>query len=331
MVQTWSGLDAVPPTLGRSVVTIGVFDGVHRGHAVVVRTAVELARAAGLPAVAVTFDPHPLAVLRPEAAPPLLTGVPRRAALLGDLGVDAVCVLPFTTELSLLTPEQFVDTVLVGRLHVAAVVVGETFRFGHRAAGDVGVLASLGEAHGTDPGAGFLVRAVRLAGSPEQRWSSTAARARLAEGDVRGAAQVLGRPHRVEGTVVPGDRRGRTLGYPTANLSPDPPASALPGDGVYAGRLVLPEAVLPAAVSVGSNPTFSGVTRRVEAHVPGRDDLELYGRRVGVDFVERLRGMERFASTADLVAAMTQDVARALHVLEADGEEQADGVHDVRA
>jgi riboflavin kinase / FMN adenylyltransferase len=318
-VQVWRTLDDVPTDWPRSVVTIGVFDGVHRGHRRVLDLAVRRAGELSLPAVVVTFDPHPMAVIRPGADPSLLSTVSRRADLLAGLGVDAVLVLPFTRELSQQSAEEFVVGVLLDRLHAAEVVVGENFRFGHRAAGDVALLTRLGEQHA------FQVRPVSIGGS-DAPWSSTAIRQAIAAGDVAAAASILGRPHRVEGTVVPGDRRGRQLGYPTANLDmPDVDMIAVPADGVYAGWLLVTGERLPAAISVGTNPTFDGQVRRVEAYVLDRDDLELYGQPVAVEFVERLRGQVRFdgedASTA-LVAQMADDVERSRAVLAAAAADQ---------
>ena len=304
--RVWSGSQVPQRDLGRTVVTIGVFDGFHRGHQAIVTEAVRLARAGQMSCVAITFDPHPAAVLRPAGAVAMLASVARRTDLLAQAGVDAVWVLPFTTELSQLTPEQFVHDILVARLHPAAVVVGENFRFGHRASGDVTALAELGAGHD------FAAVAVPLAGDPGQPvWSSTRVRAAVEAGDVAGAAAILGRPHRVEGTVVHGDHRGRDLGYPTANLRADPGA-ALPGDGVYSGWLVRGDGQrLPAAISVGTNPTFDGTARRAEAYVLDRTDLDLYGERVALDFADRLRPMLRFDSVPDLLAQMAQDVAAA--------------------
>jgi len=305
-VDVWRGLgvDAASPP---SVVTIGNFDGVHRGHQVVVRGVVE--RAARLQArpVVVTFHPHPMTVIHPDSAPPLLTSLERRLALLGELGAGAVLVLPFTRELSLQEPDHFVKTVLVDHLRTREVHVGENFRYGHRAAGNIETLRHDGERHG------FEVRAVRLAGE-DVRWSSTYVRQCLAEGDTLAAAEALGRLHRVEGPVVEGDRRGRTLGYPTANLSLDADI-AIPADGVYAGWLIkAASARLPAAISIGTNPTFGGTTRRVEAYVLDRDDLELYGEVVGVEFADRLRDTITFDGVGPLLAQMAQDVTRSREI-----------------
>jgi riboflavin kinase / FMN adenylyltransferase len=302
-----------PQGFGPSVVTIGVFDGVHRGHRRVLAHAAEVADALNVPLVAVTFDPNPAEVVgRPLDGPPArLCSVSQRIDLLRDAGADAVWVVPFTVELSQLGPEEFVTRMLVSRLAPVALVVGADFRFGHRAAGDATVLRELGRRYG------FTVDPVPMVGREgSQPWSSTAVRRLLADGDVTGAAQVLGRPHRVEGDVVHGDHRGRDLGFPTANLAVDG-RSAVPADGVYAGWLVRAGGErLPAAVSVGTNPTFDGTQRRVEAYVlDAPDGLDLYGEHVAVDLVQRVRGMERFDSVPALVAQMGRDVDQVRRLL----------------
>ena len=312
-MHRWYGLDEVPDDWGASVVTIGVFDGVHRGHQRIVARAVELA-AGNLPVVVVTFDPHPDEVVRPGSHPPFLSTARRRAELLATLGADAVCMLPFTYEFSQLGPDEFVRMVLVDRLHAAAVVVGEDFRFGHRAAGDVPLLATLGEKYD------FSTEGVPLLADGGVTISSTYIRERLEAGDVATAAQELGRPHRVEGIVYRGHMRGRQLGFPTANLE-SPPHTAIPGDGIYAGWLVSLDADgaetdrWPAAISVGPNATFGEAERTVEAYALDRDDLDLYGAHVAIDFVARLRGTERFGSVDDLVTQMHRDVDKARELL----------------
>jgi riboflavin kinase/FMN adenylyltransferase len=314
-VQRWQGLDDVPEDWGSSVVTIGVFDGVHRGHQRIVSGAAETGAELGMPAVVITFDPHPAEVIRPGSHPPLLCTTRRRAQLLAARGVDVVCVLPFTYEFSQLGPDEFVRAVLVDRLHARRVVVGENFRFGHRAAGDVALLAELGEKYD------FGAEGVSLLTDGGVTISSSGIRARLADGDVAGATRDLGRPHRVEGVVVRGQQRGRALGFPTANLEA-PPRTVVPADGVYAGWLARLDAGgheeerWPAAISVGTNPTFGGREQTVEAYALDRDDLDLYGVHVAVDFVARLRGMVRYESAAALAEQMRRDVdeARALIV-----------------
>ena len=310
----WQGLDDVPDSWGPSVVTIGVFDGVHRGHQRIIGRAAEAAAELGLPVVVVTFDPHPDEVVRPGAHPPHLGTARRRAELLAGLGVDAVCVLPFTREFSELGPDEFVHAVLVDRLHAVRVVVGEDFRFGYRAAGDVALLAELGEKYD------FTAEGVPLLADDGMRISSSAIRERLSAGDVAAAARDLGRPHRVEGVVVRGQRRGRALGFPTANLE-TPPHTAIPADGIYAGWLSSldpgggEQERWPAAISVGTNPTFDGTERSVEAHALDRDDLDLYGTHVAVDFVIRLREQVRFGSVDELVAQMHRDTGAARTLL----------------
>ena len=306
----WYGLTDVPSDWDQCVATIGVFDGVHRGHQRIVGRAVEIARARKLPVVVVTFDPHPDEVVRPGSHPPLLTTSRRQAELLAGLSVDAVCVLPFSLEFSRLTPDEFIRVVLSERLHAAAVVVGENFRFGYRAAGDVPLLAQLGEKYD------FTAEGVPLLDVGGVTISSTYIRERLAAGDVAAAASALGRPHRVEGVVVRGHMRGRGLGFPTANLE-SPPHTATPADGVYAGWLTslnlegAETSRWPAAISVGTNPTFGIGDRTVEAYALDRDDLDLYGTHAAIDFAVRLRGTERFDSVEALVAQMREDVIQA--------------------
>jgi riboflavin kinase/FMN adenylyltransferase len=313
-VDRWQGLDEVPDEWGRCVVTIGVFDGVHRGHQRIVARAGEVGAARGLPLVIVTFDPHPDEVVRPGSHPPLLCTVRYRTELLGRLGADAICVLPFTYEFSQLAAEEFVRTVLADSLHAAAVVIGDNFRYGHRAAGNVGLLAELGEKYD------FTAEGVPLFTDHGVAVSSSSIRGLLAAGDVAGAARDLGRLHRVEGVVVRGERRGRALGFPTANAEP-PPHTAIPADGVYAGWLASleldgTEAVRwPAAISVGTNPTFDGTKQTVEAHALDSGDLDLYGVHVAVEFADRLRGQVRFDSVGDLVTQMRRDVEAARAVI----------------
>jgi len=291
----------------RPVVTIGNFDGVHLGHRAVLAEAREVAGAG--PLTVVTFAPHPLRVLRPAAAPAVLTPTDRKTDLLRAAGVDDVVVLPFTCEVAAWSPQRFVDEVLVDRLHARAVVVGENFRFGHAAAGDVALLRSLGESRD------FLVVPAPLASADAAnvggggRVSSSLVRTLVANGDVSAAARLLGRPHRVSGPVVHGDQRGRLLGYPTANLGLTGDL-AVPADGVYASWLTVEATTYPALTSIGTNPTFAGTERRVEAYVLDRDDLDLYDRTADLDFVDRQRPTITFDSVDALVAQMAADVVR---------------------
>jgi riboflavin kinase / FMN adenylyltransferase len=315
-VYRWNGLQDVPAAWGRCVVTIGEFDGVHRGHQRLVARAAEIGVELGLPLVVVTFDPHPDEVIRPGSHPLLLCTTRFRVELLGRFGADAVCVLPFTYEFSQLSAEDFVKSVLVDGLHAAAVVIGENFRFGHRAAGNVSLLAELGEKYE------FAAEGVPLFEDRGVTVSSSWIRELLSAGDVAAAARELGRPHRVEGVVVRGSQRGRALGFPTANAEPQP-YTAIPGDGVYAGWLASLAADgaeferWPAAISVGMNPTFDGVDRTVEAYALDRDDLDLYGVHVAVEFARRLRGQVRFTSVDELVEQMRLDAVMAGEALAA--------------
>ena len=316
-MQRWNDLTEVPEGFGPSVVTLGNFDGVHAGHRVVLGRVVEAARGAGARSVVVTFDPHPLQVLYPDTAPALITGLEQRLALIEATGVDAVLVMAFTHELARWSPERFVTEVFVKALGASAIVVGHDTRFGHRNSGDVSTLAELGAAHG------FVVEVVDdLAPDHAPRRSSSSwARELLAQGDVAGAAAVLGRPHRLSGEVVHGDHRGRELGYPTANLEPHS-EGLVPADGVYAGWMLRttladddPDRLLPAAVSIGTNPTFDGTGRRVEAYVLDRTDLDLYGETVSLELVTRLRPTLRFDGVDALVDQMQRDVAQCRELL----------------
>ncbi|ABP53846.1 bifunctional riboflavin kinase/FAD synthetase [Salinispora tropica] len=308
-MQRWRGYDAAPGGWGRSVVTIGVFDGVHRGHQAIIGHAVARARELGVKSVVVTFDPHPAEVVRPGSHPAVLTEPTRKAELIEALGVDVLCVLPFTPDFSRLSAEAFVHDVLVEHLHAALVVVGENFRFGHRAAGDVALLEQLGRTFG------YAVEGAPLVAEAGTIFSSTYIRSCVAAGDVVAAASALGRPHRLEGVVVRGDRRGRELGFPTANLLCHRYA-AVPADGVYAARLVRrgQREPLMSAVSIGTNPSFSGRERRVEAYVLDFD-ADLYGERLALDFVAHLRGQVRYDSIEPLVAQIAEDVERTRQAL----------------
>ncbi len=280
-----------------TVVAIGNFDGVHLGHQSVLREAM---RVTDSPLVVITFWPHPMSVLRPDKAPKLLGDLTTRIELLKAVGAREVRVVHFTEAVSQLSPQEFVERFVLP-LEPERVVVGENFRFGRRAVGDVTELARLGEGR-------FVVVPLALESVNDMVTCSSLIRASLMEGDVAEAAQQLGRPFRVRGVVQMGDQRGRELGYPTANL-PVPDDLAVPADGVYAGWLTATDDIrLPAAISVGSNPTFDGVDRRVESYVLDRTDLELYGEEIRVDFIDRLRGQMRFDGVESLIAQMPEDV-----------------------
>ncbi|MCZ9882482.1 bifunctional riboflavin kinase/FAD synthetase [Arthrobacter sp. B2a2-09] len=324
MVHIWNDPTEVPEDFGPSVVTIGNFDGVHRGHQQVLTQLLHTAGQHGARSVVVTFDPHPALVHRPDSAPELLMGLQDKLDALADTGVDAVLVMKYNLTLAAMTPEEFVVNVLLDGLHAAHVVVGHDLRFGVGNSGDVGTMQELGK----DLGFGVHVVnefgaegfPVHDDGGTDRRCSSTWVREALAEGDVETAAAVLGRPHRMRGEVVHGAARGRALGFPTANL--DHGATGyVPADGIYAGWLVDQSGTRwPAAISVGSNPTFDGVSRQVEAHVIDRpeeavEDFNLYGQTVVVEFTARLRGMVAYRGPEALVEQMRLDVIQAHDLL----------------
>ena len=312
-------LSEVPADFGRSAVAIGKFDGVHAGHRAVFERLKADAAESGSRAVAVTFDRNPLALLRPEICPENVVSTERKLELLGDLGIDATLLLTFDRELASRSAEEFVESILVGALHVSTVLVGRDFRFGNRGAGTPELLRELGPSYGFTVD---VVDDVHVDGS-ERRVSSSWIRDLLAEGDVATAAQVLGRPVDVRGEVVHGHKRGRELGFPTANLSETVDAF-VPADGVYAGWLDDHDTGIrhPAAVSVGTNPTFDDVlVRQVEAHVLDEDALDLYGHDVTVIFTERLRGMVAFDGIDALMAQMAADVVAARELLAPDALE----------
>jgi riboflavin kinase/FMN adenylyltransferase len=298
------------------VLTIGVFDGVHLGHQELIHTAVATAKELGVPSVLLTFVPHPSEVVRPGSHPPVLTTAIRKSELAQQLGIDAFCALPFTLQLSEQSAADFIDQTVVARLHAAAVVIGENFRFGHRAGGDLQTLQTSGATRD------FRAIGVPLLVHEGVALSATYVRTCLENGDIPAATSALGRPHRVDGLVVRGDQRGRELGFPTANLSTAPYAM-IPADGVYAGRVVsldergatVPDGTIGvAAISVGTNPTFDGQHRVVESYILDYSG-DLYGQQIGVEFVALLRGMLRFDGIEPLVAQMTADVQRTRDLL----------------
>jgi len=291
----------------RSAVAVGNFDGVHRGHQALVAAAVAGARAKGGAAVLLTFDPHPARVLRPAAAPRALTTLAQKEELVSALGIDRLVALAFDREVAALSPEAFAREVLEAALGAHHVVVGESFRFGQARQGDARSLEALGARHGFDV---QVVPPVLQGGRPV---SSSRVREALAAGDVAEAAALLGRPYALDGRVVRGDGRGRTLGIPTANLAAED--QLLPAHGVYAGRCRVADGGWRAAVvNVGERPTFGGAGLVVEAHLLDFAG-DLYGASLRIALVARLRGEQRFASAAELVSRIREDIAAARAVL----------------
>lgn len=286
------------------MVALGNFDGVHLGHQVVLRRAVEEGRRLGAKVVAATFHPHPQAVLRPSKEPKLLTTLDLRREILLDYGADDVYVIRFDKELSQKSPEEFVEDVLVGEIGAGIVVVGENFRFGHKAAGDVEDLDRIMRSFGGG------VRAVSLeGGNGGEEISSTRIRALISAGEVRDAARLLGRPYVVRGEVVEGDRRGRTIGFPTANVMPDPQV-VVPARGVYAGHVRVGGTRYAACTNVGVAPTFERGESRIEAYLLDFDG-DLYGKIVDVSFAERIRSEKRFSGVDELREQIGRDVEEA--------------------
>lgn len=323
-MDIWHGVERVPADLGDTVVTIGVFDGVHRGHRGLIGAAVERARELGVPSVLMTFDPHPIALFAPDKAPATLATHEFRAELAADLGVDHMLVLRFDREQAAMSPADFVSEILAGSLHARAVFVGENFTYGHKAAGDIGTLREQAAPFGME------VHVAELLESEGERVSSTRIRGLLADGDVAAAADCMGRPHRVTGEVIHGQGRGGAqLGFPTANID-FPEGLAIPADGVYAAWFTAtggPErteadpdgdielgVALPAAVSVGTNVTFGDTARTVEAFIIDHS-ADLYGLTGSIDFVDRIRGMEKFDGIEPLIERMNLDVAETRDIL----------------
>lgn len=314
-IQIWRTPEDIPADLGRTVVTVGVFDGVHRGHHAVLAETVHQARERGLTSVALTFDPHPAIVHHPERPIRLVATVDDRIDRLAAAGIEAVYVQHYTLDYAQATAREFVEKQLLGQLHAGIVVVGEDVRFGKNNAGDGKMLTELGRELGFD-----VVLLDDRGDNLGRRWSSTWIRELLELGDVAQVAQILGRAHRLRGEVVHGFQRGRDLGFPTANLKGES-LGEVPADGVYAGWLVrnVPgtNAVeyLPSAISVGTNPQFDGVTRTVEAHVLGRTDLDLYGHVVDVEFTDRIREMETFGSLEEFLERLALDIEESADLL----------------
>lgn len=291
---------------------IGAFDGLHLGHQALVAETVARARALGVPAVAVTFEPLPREYFAPAEPPPRLTLARTRVEQLHALGIDLVGLLRFGAGLAAMSAEDFVRTLLVGRLGARAVRVGPGFRFGHGRAGDLALLRSMGREPGSD---GFEADAIAPVLLEGERVSSTRVRAALADGDFADAARLLGRPYAIAGTVVHGRQLGRTLGYPTANLRLG--GRTPPLQGIFATRVHgVGAAPMPSVSSLGTRPTLDGSELLLEAHLFDFDG-DLYGRRIAVEFVEKLRDEVKFDGLPALVAQMDRDAARARAVLAA--------------
>ncbi len=322
MTSVWRSLADVPADLGPTVVTVGNFDGVHKGHQSVLAELVSAARARGVKAVAVTFDPHPKAVHAPDHQPELITGIEDRIERIARTGVDGIVVQDYTMDFAMATPEEFVKDYLIDGLGAVAVAVGSDTRFGRGNAGDVQTLRELGEQLGIEI---VIVGDAADSHGGARRWSSTWVRELLDQGDLRAAADILGAHHRLRGTVVHGQKLGRQIGYPTANL--DVYAGFIPRHGVYAGWLQVVDAGdnaaaaalvgkrLAAAVSLGINYTVGTEGLQVEAYVLDHEGLDLYGTRVTLDLVEWRRPMLDFGGIDGLVAAMHEDVVWCRSVL----------------
>lgn len=322
MTSVWHSLADVPADLGPTVVTVGNFDGVHKGHQAVLSELVAAARARGASAIAVTFDPHPKAVHAPDHQPELITGIDDRIERIAKTGVDGIVIQPYTLGFAMATPEDFVRDYLVDGLGAVAIAVGSDTRFGRGNAGDIKTLRQLGEQLGIGID---IVGDAADSHAGARRWSSTWVRELLDQGDLRAAAEILGAHHRLRGTVIHGEKLGRKMGFPTANL--DVYAGFIPRHGVYAGWLqvvdpgdnaaaaALVGQRLPAAVSLGINYTVGTEDLRVEAYVLDYEDLDLYGARVALDLVEWRRPMLDFGGIDGLVAALHEDVAWCRQVL----------------
>ena len=302
--MTEAGSAAIPRTGAGSVITVGTFDGVHRGHWQVLERVRERASAVGGPAVLVTFDPHPLRIVRPEAAPPLLTTPVEKTEVLAESGLSYVVFVAFTRELQQYSPERFVKEILLERLHVAELVIGYDHGFGKGRSGDVETLRRLGEEEGFVV---HVVEPVEAAGAPI---SSSRIRAAVQAGDMRAATAGLGRPYSIRGVVVRGEGRGRHLGFPTANIQVEQGDKLIPPAGIYAVRGVLRSGPVDGVLHLGPRPTFPGSPPTIELHLLDFGG-DLYGEVVRVDFIERLRDILPFGGVPELVAAIEADVALA--------------------
>ncbi|MDP1712040.1 MAG: bifunctional riboflavin kinase/FAD synthetase [Candidatus Nanopelagicaceae bacterium] len=285
-------------------VAIGIFDGVHLGHQAILSRAKEISNGRGV--IALTFDPHPTQVFAPERAPTMLVSLERRVELLKQHGADAVVVIDFDRSFASKSPGEFVTEVLVKQLQISGVVVGQNFTYGHNAAGKVADLIAAGKLYG------FAAEEVELENADGDPISSTRIREAVAHGDVATASRLLTRPHRLEGIVVHGEKRGREIGYPTANLGYSTASNTVPADGVYAGWLEVAEQRWPSAISIGTNPTFAGErSSQVEAYALDREGLDLYDQGAIIDFGWRLRDTLKFDGLEPLLVQMKKDCDQA--------------------
>lgn len=299
------------PLAGRgTVVTVGTFDGVHRGHVEVLRVLETAAAQRSAQSVILTFDPHPLRIVRPDVAPQLLTTPAEKIEILAQLPIDRVAFLHFTPRLAALEPREFVQEFLMGRLGMQHLVIGYDHGFGRDRSGDATALRAIAE------DIGFTMQVVSPVEAEGERVSSSGIRARVQAGDVLGAAAALGRPYSLTGTVVRGEGQGRKLGFPTANLGLDHPDKLLPHEGIYAVRAALRDRVVDGVLHLGPRPTFAGLAPSIELHLFDFE-TDIYGLRVRVAFIDHVREIARFESVDALITAMEHDCARAKELLEA--------------
>ena len=304
-----TGDSGLPPDVAETTLTVGSFDGVHRGHQVVLRQLVERARQLDVRSLLVTFDPHPLEIVNPAAAPRLLTVGDEKLEVLAESGIDFVAVLPFTHALASFSAERFVDEILLGRFRMRDLLMGHDHRFGHNRSGDVQTMRRLGGERGFEVN---VIPAVTVDGG--QSVSSTAIRRAVAGGDLDGAFMGLGRLYSLGGLVVQGARRGRVIGFPTANVAVPSPRKLLPPEGVYAVRVQTPVGPYDGMLNLGPRPTFGDAESVIEAHLFDVS-LDLYGARLRVDFVARLRDTQKFSGLDALKAQLSKDETEARRIL----------------
>ena len=310
MTSVWSDPVGLPIGESGAVITVGTFDGVHRGHHDVLARLAALAAETDRPSVVITFEPHPLEVVRPSAAPPLLTLHDEKLEMFAQSGVSYVAVLPFTATLAAYEAEQFVDAVLRERFRVAELLVGHDHGFGRGRLGDIDVLRALGVSRG------FGVTVLPPVHAADgQAISSTAIRSAILQADLRTAAAGLGRPYSIAGRVIQGDQRGRLIGYPTLNLQSPPARKLLPPDGVYAVRVQTPQGPFGGMLNLGPRPTFGDASRRIETHVFDAAH-DWYGAPIRLDLIDRIRDTRTFDGIGALRAQLAHDEAAARETLQ---------------